>query len=117
METPQCILDSIKKENKKSRAWLQKVQEHKVKERTGEYLQRTETNIQEKAEYPKIQMHQWEIQEIWKEPEETIQNITWHFGKNKEVILLESTDDFTMAKKMANFLMNKIYKINDALES
>ena len=37
--------------------------------------------------------------------------------KNKEVRLLESTDDFTMAKKMANFLMNKIYKINDALES
>ena len=37
---------------------VQKVQEHKVKERTGEYFQRTETHQQGKAMGPKIQLHQ-----------------------------------------------------------
>ena len=51
---------------------VQKVHGHKAKERTGEYLHRTETDIQEKAKDPKIKQHQWEIKEMLKGPEETI---------------------------------------------
>ena len=43
----------VEKENKKSRAQVLKVQEYKVKERTGEYFQRTKTDIQEKQKIRK----------------------------------------------------------------
>ena len=54
---------------------------------------------------------------MWKRLGETIQNIRQNFWKSKELILPESTDNTTLVDQMANFFMNKIHKINDALET
>ena len=87
------------------------MQVQKVKERTGEYFQRTETDIQKMANDPKIQLQQKEIHKV----EGTRRNYSKHwvkFWEKQGVILPESTDDTYLANQMSNFFMNKIHKVS-----